>query len=72
MLTALPALSTGLVEGYALINANGLDLSNGKVRKVVVHAVLNDIALIAAIYQVCNLTIPPIPIPLLAYQTIPA
>lgn len=54
MVTALPALSTGLVEGYALVNANGLDLSNGKVRKVVVHAGLNDVALIAAIYQIVS------------------
>lgn len=52
--TALPALSSGLIEGYALISAQGLDLSKPKVKKTIAHAALNDLAIFAAIYQVIN------------------
>ena len=52
VVTALPALSSGLAEGYALISANGLDLQIPKVRKTVIHALMNDVGVGAAVYQV--------------------
>jgi len=54
IVTSLPALSSGLIEGYALISANGLDLSKPKVKATVVHAALNDLAIGAAVYQVIS------------------
>lgn len=52
IVTSLPALSSGLFEGYALISANGLDFSKPKVKTTVIHATLNDLAIAAAVYQV--------------------
>jgi uncharacterized membrane protein len=51
LLTSLPTLSSGLAEGYAMISAQGLDLSNSKVRTMALHALLNDIAVVGAVYN---------------------
>jgi uncharacterized membrane protein len=40
-----------VAEGYALIKANGLDLSNPKVSTLVIHALLNDVAIAGAVYN---------------------
>jgi uncharacterized membrane protein len=49
--TSLPALSSGLIEGYAMIQANGLDFANPKVKVMVIHALLNDVAVAGAFYN---------------------
>jgi uncharacterized membrane protein len=51
LFTSLPTLSSGLTEGYAMIQANGLDMSNPKVKTMVIHALLNDIAVVGAFYN---------------------
>jgi uncharacterized membrane protein len=51
IIASLPTLSSGLAEGYAMIQANGLDLQNPKVKVMVIHALLNDIAVAGAIYN---------------------
>jgi uncharacterized membrane protein len=51
LFTFLPSLSSGLVEGYAIIQANGLDMLNPKVKVVVAHALLNDVAVAGAFYN---------------------
>lgn len=51
IITSVPALVTGLIEGSALISANGLDLKNPKVRTTITHATLNDVAIFAAVYN---------------------
>jgi len=51
VITSAPALVTGVAEGYALISANGLDLSNPKVRTTITHASLNDLAIGLAAYN---------------------
>jgi len=54
IVTSLPALSSGLVEGYALLSANDYDLSKPKVKTTIIHAALNDLAIAAAVYQVVS------------------
>jgi uncharacterized membrane protein len=51
LFTSVPALSSGLAEGYAIIQANGLDMSNPKVKITVIHSLLNNIA-VAGVF--CN------------------
>jgi len=51
ILTALPAISSGAAEAYAMISANGLDLQNPKIKVTLIHAALNDLALAGAIYN---------------------
>src|ERR1700722_20788211 len=51
LFTSLPALSSGAAEGYAMINANGLNLQNPKVKTMLIHALLNDVAIAGAFYN---------------------
>lgn len=51
LFTSLPTLSSGLAEGYAMIKANGLDMSNPKIKTTVIHALLNDAAVAGAFYN---------------------
>jgi uncharacterized membrane protein len=51
LFTSLPTLSSGLAEGYAMIQANGLDMSNPKVKVMAIHALLNDVAVAGAFYN---------------------
>ncbi|KAI9051737.1 hypothetical protein LZ554_004777 [Drepanopeziza brunnea f. sp. 'monogermtubi'] len=52
--TAVPALTTGLVEGYAMVSAKGLDLSDPVVKTTVIHAGLNDVAVLGAVYNLVS------------------
>lgn len=49
--TSLPALATGVAELYAMIKAKGLDLNNPIVKTTLIHAGLNDVALLGAFYN---------------------
>jgi uncharacterized membrane protein len=51
LFTSIPTLSSGLAEGYAMIQANGLDMSNPKIKTTVLHALLNDVAVVGAFYN---------------------
>jgi uncharacterized membrane protein len=51
ILTAIPAVVTGAIEANAIVSANGFDLSNPKVKTTVIHATLNDLAVLGAVYN---------------------
>jgi uncharacterized membrane protein len=51
VITALPTIAFGAAEGYAMIQANGLDWSNQKVKVMIIHALLNDVAIAGAMYN---------------------
>jgi uncharacterized membrane protein len=51
LFTSILTLSSGLAEGYAMIQANGLDMSNPKIKTMVLHALLNDVAIAGAFYN---------------------
>lgn len=51
LFTSLPTVSSGVAEAYAMIQANGLDMSNPKVKVMVIHAILNDVAVAGAFYN---------------------
>jgi uncharacterized membrane protein len=51
ILTALPALVSGAFEAYAMISAKGFDLSNPVIKTTLIHAGLNDLAILGAIYN---------------------
>ncbi len=51
-ITAFPALTSGLFEGYAMISAKGIDLSDPVIKTTAIHAGLNDLAVLGAVYNV--------------------
>jgi len=53
LFTSLPALTTGIAELYAMIQARGLDFSNldPVVKTTLIHAGLNDVAVVGAAYN---------------------
>ncbi|KAL2066055.1 hypothetical protein VTL71DRAFT_2126 [Oculimacula yallundae] len=50
--TSFPAISSGLIEFYSLVQTHGLDFSNQKIKITAIHAALNDIAIFGAAYNV--------------------
>ena len=51
IVTSIPAVTSGLAEGYAMISAQGLDFSNPKIKTTVLHAAINDVAIAGAVYN---------------------
>lgn len=51
LFTALPAITSGLFEAYAMISANGLDFSNPIIKTTLIHAGVNDLAVLGALYN---------------------
>lgn len=53
LITSVPALVTGGAEAYAIIASRGLDFKNldPTVRTTLIHAGLNDVALLGAVYN---------------------
>lgn len=51
LITSLPALASGLTEGFTLAQANGFDKQNPKIKTLAMHALLNEIALLATLYN---------------------
>jgi uncharacterized membrane protein len=51
IVTALPALNTGIWEFYGIYKKRGLDLSDPVVKTTMIHAGLNDLAAVGAIYN---------------------
>ncbi|KAH8590564.1 hypothetical protein B0O99DRAFT_598826 [Bisporella sp. PMI_857] len=51
IVTSLPAVSTGLLEFYAMVKAKGLNLQNQTVKTAVFHAALADVTLGIAVWQ---------------------
>ena len=51
LITSVPTIASGVAEGYAMINANGLDWNNPKVKVMIIHALLNDVAVAGALYN---------------------
>jgi hypothetical protein len=51
VLTSIPAVISGVFEAYALTEAKGLDFSNPVIKTMVIHAGLNDLAIVGGIYN---------------------
>jgi uncharacterized membrane protein len=51
IVASLPALSSGIAELVAMMQGKGLDVQNAKIRKTLIHAGLNDIAVLGAVYN---------------------
>jgi len=51
ILTAIPAISSGAIEAYAMISAKGFDLNNPIIKTTLIHAGLNDLAISGAVYN---------------------
>jgi uncharacterized membrane protein len=51
LVTSIPAITSGLFELYAMVSSKGLDLSDPIIKTTLIHAGMNDIAIIAALYN---------------------
>jgi uncharacterized membrane protein len=51
ILTAIPAVSSGAIEAYAMISSKGLDLNDPVIKTTVIHAVMNELAIVGALYN---------------------
>ncbi|CAL3971532.1 unnamed protein product [Diplocarpon coronariae] len=51
ILAALPAISSGLFELSAMVSARGLDLADPVVKTTLIHAGVNDAAVLGAVYN---------------------
>ncbi|KAK2623525.1 hypothetical protein QTJ16_007079 [Diplocarpon rosae] len=53
-LTAFPAITSGVVELYTMVSARGLDLADPVVKTTLIHAGVNDVAVLGAVYNVVS------------------
>lgn len=53
-ITAFPAITSGLFEAYTMISAKGLDITDPVIKTILIHAGLNDLAILGGVYNVFN------------------